>query len=77
MNYDRQGTKQTFIWSHTHIHTYKYIHVHINIHTDGTKRLTLLRIRAQGNNHPYISHGLDFFIEIFYGDVRSFFDKNL
>ena len=43
MNYDRQGTKQTFFWSH--IHTY----IHINIHTDGTKRLTLLRIRAQGN----------------------------
>ena len=42
MNYDWQSTKQTVIG-----HTYTYIH--INMHTDGTKHLALLRIRAQGN----------------------------
>ena len=48
MNYDQQGTKQTFFWV-THTHT--YIHININIHTDGTKHLTLLHICAQGNNN--------------------------
>ena len=33
-----------------HIYTYTHINIHINIHTDRTKRLTLLRIRAQGKN---------------------------
>ena len=45
MVYGRQGTKQPFFG---HIHNI-YLHI-IIIHTDGTKHLTLLRIRTQGNN---------------------------
>ena len=37
MNYDQQDTKQMF-----------FLVTHTYTHMDGTKRLTLLRIRAQG-----------------------------
>ena len=33
---------------------YTYIYTHINIHMDRIKRLTLLHIRAQGNNSPTV-----------------------
>ena len=40
----RQSAKQPVFWSHI------YIYIYIYIHMDGTKHLTLLRIRAQGKN---------------------------
>ena len=53
-------------FGHIYTHIYIYIYTHINIHTDGTKRLTLLRIRAQGKNlGGLLSLELNFGIQLF------------
>ena len=60
--------RRFFLVTHTHIHIY------INIHTDRTKRLTLLRIRAQGNNYTHVHDSSLFtgFLSIGISDCKSF-----
>ena len=58
MNDDRKDTKQMFfLVTHTHIHIHIYIYIYI--HMDGTKRLTLLRIRALGKNSNHSDYYFD------------------
>ena len=49
----RPARKPDVFWVTPHIYT--YIYIHINIHTDRIKRLTLLRIYAQGKNDSSIT----------------------
>ena len=41
----------SFAHTHSYIHIHIYTYTHIYIYTDATKRITLPRLRAQGNNY--------------------------